>query len=177
VFKLDPASLTVTVLYSFTGSPADGQNPYAGLIADPAGNLYGTTFAGGSGACSNGCGTLFKLDPASLTETVLYSFTGSPADGSSPYAGLVRDSGGNLYGTTAYGGASESGVVFKLDTAGTESVLYSFTGGVDGGVPRAPLIMDTAGNLYGTTYYGGVTGKACGASPRGSCGVVFELVP
>jgi uncharacterized repeat protein (TIGR03803 family) len=163
-----------TVLYTFTGTP-DGANPYGNLIPDPSGNLYGTTLSGGTGtdACSNGCGTVFELE-SSGTEKVLYSFAGYPSDGASPYAGLIRDSSGNLYGTTAYGGKAENGVVFKVSSAGVETVLYSFTGKTDGGVPRAPLIMDSAGNLYGTAYSGGVTGEACG-NPRGSCGVVFKL--
>lgn len=104
-------------------------------------------------------------------------FTGYPADGAFPYAGVVRDTSGNLYGTTAYGGTSDNGIVFKLNTSAKETVMYSFTGGTDGGVPRAPLVMDPAGNLYGTTYSGGIAGPACGGSPNLSCGVVFKLTP
>jgi len=174
VFTFNPAGHQ-TVVYRFTGSP-DGAYPYATLVPDAAGNLYGTTYNGGTGACTNGCGVVFELDKAGA-ETVLYSFRGSPTDGAFPYAGLVRDSAGNLYGTTAYGGTSENGAVFELAAAGTERVLYSFTGGKDGAVPRAPLVLDSTGNLYGTTYSGGVTGANCGGSPLNTCGVVFTLKP
>jgi len=160
VFKLDPAG-TETVLHSFTAGE-DGAMPSAGVILDPAGNLYGTTALGGA----SGLGVVFKVD-TSGTETVLYSFSG--ADGGSPAAGLIRDSEGNLYGTTRAGGAFEWGVVFKLSTTGTETVLYSFTGEADGGGPVADLIVDSAGNFYSTTQYGGV------ASGISGYGVVFKL--
>jgi uncharacterized repeat protein (TIGR03803 family) len=164
VFKLDPSGHE-TVLYRFTGG-ADGRNPYAGLVRDPAGNLYGTTYYGGSSNnCSPGCGTVFKLDTTGA-ETVLHSFTGAP-DGNWPLARLIRDAAGNLYGTTHQGGAFLWGTVFKLDTTGTETVLHSFQGNPDGGSPVAGLIRDAAGNLYGTTLYGGAVGK----------GIVFKLDP
>jgi uncharacterized repeat protein (TIGR03803 family) len=176
VFKLDPTGKE-TVLYSFTGG-ADGNAPYAGVIRDSAGNLYGTTVFGGSGA-----GVVFKLDPTGK-ETVLYSFTGG-ADGNAPYAGVIRDSAGNLYGTTVFGGPYPAncphptppqpgcGVVFKLDPTGKETVLHGFTGGLDGANPVAGLIRDSAGNLYGTTFDGGlpITGKVY------RVGVVFKLDP
>ncbi|MFZ0283800.1 MAG: choice-of-anchor tandem repeat GloVer-containing protein, partial [Terriglobales bacterium] len=139
-----------TVLHSFMGAP-DGDNPFADLVLDSAGNLYGTTATGGFGA-----GTVFKLDPSGA-ETVLYSFTGGP-DGGLPFAGLVRDSAGNLYGTTLIGGTSGVGTVFKLDSTGMETVLYNFcsqSGCADGSQPYASLVRDSAGNLYGTTYGGG----------------------
>jgi uncharacterized repeat protein (TIGR03803 family) len=181
VFKLVPNSnggWTEQVLHQFAAG-TDGANPVAGLTFDSAGNLYGTTFAGGSGTCANfgvaiGCGTVFKLSPkpaGGWTETILYRFTGS-ADGASPAAGLIFDAAGNLYGTTEWGGTSGFGTVFKLaPTAGagwTESVLYSFTGGSDGLFPVASLIFDAAGNLYGTTLNGG-----------GGCqgGTAFKLMP
>ena len=106
---------------------------------------------------------VFKLD-TSGHETVLYSFTGG-ADGGYPDAGVIRDSAGNLYGTTSGGGASGAGVVFKVDTSGNETVLYTFTGGADGGNPYAGVIRDPAGNLYGTTAFGGTAGQ----------GVVFKV--
>src|SRR3984885_13573180 len=144
---------TYTVLNRFRG--ADGANPAAGLIADSAGNLYGTTTHGGA----SGFGVVFKL--SKTVETGLYNFTGG-ADGGTPAAGLIRDAAGNLYGTTAAGGTSGYGVVFKLDTTGKETVLYSFTGGADGaagGVEgsffSAGLIQDPAGNLLGTANGGG----------------------
>jgi uncharacterized repeat protein (TIGR03803 family) len=117
VFKLD-SSGQETALYAFTGGADGGQQFYgyfsAGLIRDPAGNLYGTTFQGGEGACVNtyACGVVFKVNPSGQ-ETVLYTFTGG-ADGGNPYAGLIGDSAGNLYGTTYSGGEHNGGVVFKL---------------------------------------------------------------
>jgi uncharacterized repeat protein (TIGR03803 family) len=161
VYRLDTAG-QLTELFSF--SRGDGGNyPYAGVIGDSAGNLYGTASAGGNA----GAGVVYKLD-ASCHQTVLYSFTGGN-DGSYPAAGVIRDSAGNLYGTTAYGGAAQAGVVYKVDTAGHESVLYSFTGGADGGIPEAGVIRDAAGNLYGTTSQGGAADGALGS------GVVYKL--
>jgi uncharacterized repeat protein (TIGR03803 family) len=112
--------------------------------------------------CDQGCGVVYKLDPGGQ-QTVLYSFTGE-ADGDSPDAGVIRDSAGNLYGTTIYGGTG-SGVVYKLNTSGQETVLHTFTGGADGMWPSAGVIEDSAGNLYGTTQRGGSTGY----------GVVYKL--
>jgi uncharacterized repeat protein (TIGR03803 family) len=157
VFRLEGQD--ETVLYSFTGG-ADGNLPAAGVIQDPAGNLYGTTFAGGA----FGSGVVFKLDPSGH-ETVLYSFTGGRDGGMPGLAGVVQDSAGNLYGTTFTGGAFDSGVVYKVDQSGHETVLYTFTGGVDGGSPQGGVILDSAGNLYGTAAGGGAFGS----------GVVFKL--
>jgi uncharacterized repeat protein (TIGR03803 family) len=140
-----PAAAQETVLYGFLGGP-DGSGPAAGVIFDSAGNLYGTTY----GAGASGAGVVFKLDTTGH-ETVLYAFTGG-ADGGQPQAGVIFDSAGNLYGTTYGGGASRAGVVFKLDTAGHETVLHSFTGGADGYGPLAGVILDSAGNLYGSGY-------------------------
>ena len=172
VFFVDATTGAQTVLYSFTGSP-DGAFPYAGLIGDASGNIYGTTYNGGSGPCTNGCGVVFKLDKAG-TETVLHSLTGYPTDGAFPYAGVVLDTAGNVYGTATYGGESDNGVVFKLDTTGTETMVYSFPGGADGAVPRGGLVLDSSDNLYGTTYDGGLTSAACGGKD-GGCGIVFKL--
>jgi uncharacterized repeat protein (TIGR03803 family) len=155
VFKIDAAGHE-TILYTFTGG-ADGIYPYAGVIEDSAGNLYGTTAGGGA------AGVVYEVDTAGQ-ETVLYSFTGG-ADGGAPYGGVIRDSTGNLYGTTYLGGTANAGVVFKVDTSGTETVLYSFTGGADGDYPEAGVIRDSAGNLYGTTIGGGAAGY----------GVVYEV--
>ncbi|MGH6848236.1 MAG: choice-of-anchor tandem repeat GloVer-containing protein [Methylocella sp.] len=176
VFKLSPSG-TETVLYSFKGG-SDGRFPEAGLIADSSGNLYGTTVeGGGSEGCVFGCGVVFKLSPGG-TYTVLYAFTGG-SDGQFPSAGLIADSNGNLYGTAERGGASGCdafgcGVVFKLSPGGTETVLHSFTGdftGSGGAIPRAGLIADSSGNLYGTTELGGASS---GCDSLG-CGVVFKL--
>jgi uncharacterized repeat protein (TIGR03803 family) len=155
-----------TLLYSFTGEP-DGEIPLASLIQDAAGNLYGTVVTGGTGECGyypyKGCGTVFMLNKSG-EETVLHSFTGTGGDGGNPYAGLIRDAEGNLYGTTSAGGTSDAGTVFKLSKTGKETVLYSFPGNV-GAVPYAGLVRDAAGNLYGTTIAGGEFGY----------GTVFEL--
>src|ERR1035438_4036954 len=168
VYKLDTAGHQ-TVLYSFTGG-ADGSNPYAGVIRDAGGIVYGTALEGGG---TSGAGVVFELDTAGQ-ETVLYSFTGG-ADGAYPTAGVIRDSAGNLYGTTQGGGTAGAGVVFKLDRAGQETVLSSFTGAADGGYPTAGVIRDSAGNLYGTTQGGGITTGECSTGYLPGCGVVFKL--
>lgn len=163
VFKLDPSG--TLVFLPFTGG-SDGGNPTAGLIMDAAGNLYGTAGFGGTFGTGGpfGNGVVFKLDP-SFNETVLHSFTG--ADGEEPSAPLIMDAAGNLYSTTFRGGAAGFGNVFKLDPVrGSLTVLHSFTGGSDGGNPGAGLIMDAAGNLYGTTEGGGA-----------GFGTVFKLDP
>ena len=150
---------TLTVLYRFSDG-TDGAAPFAGLIRDKAGNLYGTTVMGGS----FGYGTVFKVD-TSGNETVLHSFRNS--DGGEPFAGLVRDKAGNLYGTTTGGGFSGYGTLFKVDTSANETVLHSFTNVPDGAGPFAGLVMDKKGNLYGTTVVGGFSGY----------GTVFKLIP
>jgi len=168
VFKVT-ASGTETILHKFTGG-ADGGNPRGGLLRDSAGNFYGTAYAGGA----SGNGVVFKLTGSTLT--VLHSFSGP--DGAHPAAALVRDSSGNLYGTTFYGGTDAScscGTIFKIDPTGTESVLYSFTGGADGKYPAGRLLRDAAGNLYGTTSQGGVVN--CGRFNMHGCGAVFKLDP
>jgi uncharacterized repeat protein (TIGR03803 family) len=170
------------VLYKFSGG-SDGGQPYAGLISDAKGNLYGTTKYGGDlAACPVstvqsfvGCGIVFELSPppsgiGPWMETVLHTFTGG-SDGASPVAGVILDASGNLYGTTLIGGTNSSGTVFKLslpsDSSGpwTETVLYNFMGGTDGAGPNAGLILSASGNLYGTTTGGGSSGN----------GTVFEL--
>ena len=169
VFKLDRLG-TLTPIHTFQNG-TDGRGPYGDLIWDPAGHLYGTTTQGGL----YGGGTVYELSPqqnGTWDETILYNFTGG-ADGNYPVAGVIRDDDGNLYGTTQSGGTSGNGVVFKVDMHGNESVLYSFTGGTDGGFPQADLVRDQHGNLYGTTLFGGVPG-GCGGGP-GYCGVVFKL--
>jgi uncharacterized repeat protein (TIGR03803 family) len=193
VFKLDPSGRE-TVLHTFAGPPTDGANPHGGVVLDSAGNLYGTTQNGGSvsnGSCFRlGCGVIFEIDPTGK-ETVLYNFAGAPADGASPQASLVRDSAGNLYGTTFSGGLyagigqcgdayfSGCGVIFKLDAAGMETVLHNFTGGVGGSSPYGSLIRDSAGSLYGTAYTGGNGQGVCRTfeGNRIGCGVVFKLDP
>lgn len=171
---------TEKVLFDFCYQPtcADGASPRAGLIFDDAGALYGTTVGGGTYDCNGGeagCGIVFKLTPSGsgYAERVLYSFTGAP-DGAFPYAGLILDDKGALYGTTGSGGKKNDGTVFKLTPSRsgyTESILYSFCHArhcSDGEDPDASLIFDKKGALYGTTDGGG--------SPAGD-GTVFKLTP
>jgi uncharacterized repeat protein (TIGR03803 family) len=226
VFKINASGIE-SVLYSFCAASgcSDGANPYAGVVMDTAGNLYGTTLGGGS--LNNG--TVFELTAAG-GEIVLHAFQNTP-DFATPYGGLVRDTLGNLYGTTWFGGANGAGGVFEVSPSQTETrlydkwcalpctqdgnssgatlilskgnlfgtsvlggafghglvfevnirskketILYSFDGvaDADGAAPFAGLIMDTAGNLYGTTTGGGVSG--CGGLQDG-CGAVFKLSP
>ncbi|HKV82551.1 MAG TPA: choice-of-anchor tandem repeat GloVer-containing protein [Candidatus Sulfotelmatobacter sp.] len=152
---------TETILHSF-GASGDGSQPYCALTVDnKTGNLYGTTNVGG--AYSHG--TVFELTPSG-TETILWSF-GNGTDGANPIAGVIRDTNGNLYGTTEYGGDSGYGAVFKLTPSGTESILHSFDlNGTDGAYPVAKLVM-YSGNLYGTTVNGGAYGD----------GTVFKVTP
>ena len=167
VFKLD-ATDKETVLYTFKGG-ADGGSPRAGLVRDASGNFYGTTYSGGG---ATGDGVVFKL--TGHTETVLHSFSGP--DGAHPTGALIRDKSGNLYGTTFYGGtaACSCGTVFKINSTGTETVLYSFTGSADGKFPAGKLFLDGVGNLYGTASEGGFVN--CDNLTDG-CGVVFKISP
>jgi uncharacterized repeat protein (TIGR03803 family) len=191
VYELSPpvspnTPWTETVLYSFSGG-TDGSSPVGNLVLDTMGNLYGTASGGGNPSCPFGCGTVYELSPpvvqgGNWTKTTVYSFGGGN-DGQAPDAGLIFDQVGNLYGTTALGGSTLScdgqtlgcGTVFELSPpaapggAWTERILYSFTGASDGGLPQAPVVLDNAGNLYGSTAQGG--DRSC------LCGTVFELVP
>jgi uncharacterized repeat protein (TIGR03803 family) len=180
VFKLmsDAGGRTESVLYNFCSLPNcdDGASPYAGLVLDGAGNLYGTTLFGGTSCAPYGCGTVYKLAPntdGTWTETAIYSFTGGN-DGSYPWAGVVLDQTGNLYGTTTTGGAYGAGTVFEIapNPGGgwAESTLYSFCSLAncdDGSSSQANLVFDGAGNLYGTTVGGGIY----------RAGAVFMLAP
>jgi uncharacterized repeat protein (TIGR03803 family) len=177
VFEVSPGG-TETVLYSFCSQAncSDGNGPYACLIFDGSGNLYGTTGGGGNGTgCGSetGCGTVFELAPSG-TETVLYSFcpSGNCSGGDFPFAGVIMDSAGNLYGTTLNAHGAD-GAVYELAPDGTETVLHTFTGGSDGAGPRGGVIMDSTGNLYGTTEYGGNT--SC--PDHMGCGTVYKLAP
>jgi uncharacterized repeat protein (TIGR03803 family) len=163
VFEFNPSMNSFLTLHSFTGGN-DGKTPLGKLVLDAAGNVYGTTYLGGT----SGGGTVFKID-ASGNFSVLHSFNGT--DGGAPQAGMVMDPAGNLYGTTSLGGTSDLGTVFKVDTSGNESVLYSFAGGSDGKYPQSGLVRDGAGNLYGTTTQGG---SPCGVP---GCGVFFSIDP
>ena len=176
VFEVSPNSggvSTETVLYNF-GNGHDGIGPNGGLIRDATGNLYGTTYNGGQGGgfCQgSGCGTVFELSPSGggWTETVLHSFNSS--DGYGPEAGVVMDAAGNLYGTAVQGGNFGSGTVFELSPVmgggWTETTLHNFSGQADGAEPESSLILDPAGNLYGTTFFGG----------NDNSGTVFKMSP
>jgi len=184
------SAATEKVIYSFQAG-TDGAYPLAALVADANGHLYGTTQGGGTGACKvapppGGCGTVFELAPPAAAgeawvESVIYRFTGG-GDGANPWAGLIFDQSGNLYGTAEFGGQSENGVVFELTPppttggAWSETVLYAFKGHRhgDGANPQAGLVFDSHGNLFGTTYAGGIP---CSDSAPSGCGTIFELTP
>jgi uncharacterized repeat protein (TIGR03803 family) len=179
VFALTPdgnGGWTETTLHNFSGP--DGRGPTGNLIVDSAGRIYGTTSSGGTcTAQSTGCGVAFELSRNSQghwTETVLHQFGLVPTDGQIPLGGLVMDSQGNLFGTTSIGGhtgcsTTTCGTVFELTPANgiwTETIVHYFIS-KDGAFPEASLAIDSAGNLYGTTYQGGAH----------DAGVVFELSP
>jgi uncharacterized repeat protein (TIGR03803 family) len=159
-----------TVLHTFTGGVDGAVGSMGPLFVDKAGNLFGVAELGGDASCQ--CGTVFKLAPVSgkWKFKTLHAFKGIPNAGF-PYGGVIADSKGSLYGTTGYGGANGAGSVYKLTKsmgAFTETVLHSFTGGKDGGLPTTTLMFDANGNLYGTTSAGG---------DSNGDGVVFKLTP
>jgi uncharacterized repeat protein (TIGR03803 family) len=175
VFKLSRkgSGWVLTTLYTFGGP--DGRNPQTRVIIGPDGSLYGTTSLGGD----NNTGTVFNLRPPAAacksalcpwTETVLHSFQGY-GDGAQPTFGdLVFDAAGNIYGTTPHGGRGDRGTVYKLTPSNggwTETVVYQFQGGVDGATPYGGVVFDSAGNLWGTTGFGGTYNN----------GTIYELVP
>lgn len=189
IFEIS-ASGNFTSLYSFCSLPncADGKSLDSSLVQGVDGNFYGATPAGGSGSsCStslfpDGCGTLFKLTPAGKLIT-LHSFCSLPncADGSGPGSSLALATDGNLYGTTFYGGANCSpygcGTIFKITAEGKLTTLYSFcslSNCADGGLPEAPLVQATDGNLYGTTFAGG---SGCGNGTGCGYGTIFKINP
>jgi hypothetical protein len=195
VFELSPpvvegGAWTFALLHDFVCCTSDGWNSVAGLVRDPAGNLYGSTEWGGaySGLYCDylGCGTVFEVSPPAApgdpwTETVLYRFGGEP-DGLNPFSGLALDQAGNLYGTTYGGGSLGGGTAFQLAApaqpggAWTKTTLHNFNyNSNDGAVPLGTMIFDKAGNLYGTTEFGG-NGCYFNTTPYG-CGTVFELTP
>lgn len=166
VFRLSPGASggwTETVLHNFKGGAQDGATPHDAVVMDSGGNLYGTTISGGGGQCAGGCGIVLRLSPGAngWTETVIHRFAGS--DGANPYSGVVLDATGNLYGTATAGGAYGHGTIYELARTGpntwTYTVLYSFKGSPDGATPYAPPVLDSAGNLYGTTYQGGTRNR------------------
>jgi uncharacterized repeat protein (TIGR03803 family) len=176
-----PAFAQEKLLHNFQAKPA--LNPAAGLISDAAGNLYGTSGIGGNN-CPKVCGTVFELTPTSTglwNFHVIHNFRGG-TDGQNPQGGLIFDADGNLYGTTEYGGSTDCfgqsygcGTVFKLTHTATgwvESILYRFNDSAGGVFPFGTLVMDNAGNLYGSASGGGST--ACDSF---GCGTIFELSP
>ncbi|MGA8326273.1 MAG: choice-of-anchor tandem repeat GloVer-containing protein [Candidatus Cybelea sp.] len=173
VFKLtrSRSGYQEKVIWSFGASQSDGRSPNDGLIEDSSGALYGTTYAGGDGACYNGCGTVFKLTPSggAYTEQILHAFSGA-SDGVSPYGSVLEDSTGALYSTTIFGGVNGAGTVFKLTPSGStyaEQIIWSFGGKSDGTCPYTQLIAGKRGVLYGTTLTGGLRND----------GTVFEIKP
>jgi uncharacterized repeat protein (TIGR03803 family) len=195
VFELSPpaqqgGAWTFTLLHELSGGPTDGKSSQAGLVRDAAGNLYGTTLWGGfegNGDCGSiGCGTVFEVSPPAVsggawTEQVIHFF-GMGTDGFDPEGGLTLGAKGNLYGTTYSGGAGGGGTAFRLSPpsqaggAWTEKIIHSFAYSLaDGAAPMATMISDTAGNLYGTTFFGGDRCFYNGADY--GCGVIFELSP
>lgn len=164
---------TYKVLYAFHGAPSDGSEPQGTLVRDAAGNLYGTTLLGGSGKCAHlpGCGTVFTLNKSGK-ELAVFSFDGE--GGALPEAGLSRDSTGNLYGSTTWGGVkcpgNGCGTIFQLNQAG-KFRSYSFAGQPDGAGPTAAPI-ELSGGLYGTTGGGGASG-----GDTGGFGTLFTINP
>lgn len=194
IFRLAPsgAGYTLTILSKFSGGQ-DGAGPSGNLTLDAAGNLYGATaFGGGGTACSNGCGTIFKLTPTgtgTYTRTTLYSFKGG-TDGTGPGGYMAIDGAGSLYGTTLGGGLpncgnlpnytpdGRCGTVFKLTAAGRKTILYTFADGADGSLPAPGVGRDTKGGLYVAAASGGNTSADCANRIQLSgCGVVFKLTP
>jgi uncharacterized repeat protein (TIGR03803 family) len=178
VFRIDEKGRE-TVLYRFCPKNGcrDGETPVAALIGDAKGNLYGTTvYGGGAKRCGlYGCGTVFKMTETGK-ETALHIFTAG-ADGANPWAGLVMDAKGNLYGTTVGGGASNAGTVFKVSKSGKETVLYNFNAAMDGSGPLSGLVLDAKGNLYGTTVNGGASnaGTVYKLSQKGEKTVLYSF--
>jgi len=184
VFKLEKTASGWTETKTFEFNGTDGSHPYAGLTWDPRRQVfYGITqFGGNLNDCYDesfpaGCGVIFELDRTGTKETVLYSFTGK-ADGSFPYANLILDPLGDLYGTTPLGGdpTCHCGTVFVRTARGTFFTLHTFTGGADGGYPYGSLLLDMRRlALYGTTYQGG--DLTCEMDGSSGCGTVFAIRP
>src|SRR5579862_152047 len=165
VYRISPSG-SYTNLYSFVGSPNDGANPYAGLVPGSDGNLYGTTYSGGTG----NFGSVYRISPGA-SHTNLHFFVGFPGDGANPASGLVQGSDGNFYGTAFNGGANNFGTVYRISPSGSHTNLYSFVGSPnDGANPQAGLVQGSDGNFYGTTLFGQTSnfGSVYRISPGGS---------
>jgi uncharacterized repeat protein (TIGR03803 family) len=170
------------VEHDFQDDGTDGYWPYGGLVFGASGALYGTTIIGGAACGYYVCGTVYEVarDVKGIPhESVIHNFIGGSTDGRYPQDGLIVDSAGDLYGTAWIGPGDGPGMVFELTptsgNAWTETILYSFTGGADGGNPIAGLTLDASGNLFGTTSIGG--GGKCNGVEGPGCGVVFEVTP
>jgi uncharacterized repeat protein (TIGR03803 family) len=178
VFKLDPRTKVLTILHAFTAG-ADGSHPFSGLTFGPDGMLYGATFDGGSATCGPaGCGTIFRIDPASGMLTTLHAFADIATDGAFPLGAVAFDRSGMIFGTTEGGGPTHSGTVFKLDPQSQVlTVLHTFTFfDKNGAFPNAGLTFNAAGSLlYGTTFFGGKSG--CRAAGGGGCGTIYSFDP
>jgi len=175
VFRITPSG-TFTLLYDFPGV-SGGSSPFAGLVQGDDGKLYGTTFSGSGAGSFFGAGTVFQMDLAGGTPTILHSFSGG-ADGGNPYYGaLAKGTDGNFYGTTYGGGMVNSnfpqgtGTVFRITPAGTLTTLHTFTGGADGYGPEGGLVLGSDGNFYGTTGFGDFF------STTASGGTIFKITP
>jgi uncharacterized repeat protein (TIGR03803 family) len=182
IYKLSPKG-TGTVLFAFQGglNVTAPQLPSGGILLAADGNIIGAALAGDNPACKLGCGSVFSLDKAGNMQ-LLHEFTGG-ADGSNPSGPLVQDAAGNLYGVAKSGGdhhcpafflfqGQGCGVVFKIDTNNVFTVLHTFTGGKDGAVPQEGLLLDNAGNLYGTTFKGGKL-----KNTRLNNGTIYKISP
>ena len=187
-FHYQGASWVLNPIFEFNGT--NGAFPYGRLTVGPDGALFGVSYYGGIPECHDeaGCGLVFRLQPPQTfcanpfcfwTETILYQFNplNAPRDGYGPNGGIVFDSAGNLYGTTDMGGEGDQGTVYEITRSGggwVENSIFQFDSGPDGGIPNAGMVIDQAGNLYGTTYQGGDPTCLFGDL---ACGVVFELSP
>jgi uncharacterized repeat protein (TIGR03803 family) len=186
IFRVDTGSKQrETTIYKFGGLERhDGASPVGPLAIGSDGDVFGATIYGGPrGACKTGCGTVFRLSSRGSSkyfENTLYAFTDGP-DGAGPLSGIVLDAHNDLFGTTSYGGGSSKcdggcGTVFELVRRGNAyglKVLHTFTGGRDGWFSQYdPLAIDSAGNIFGATYYGGYSGRNCLWT---GCGTIFEL--
>ncbi len=164
LFEISPAG-TYTILHEFTGE-SDGGAPVSAPMQASDGNLYGNT-----SFSSVSAGTIYKFSPLSGTFTTIFSFAPDGSQGKQMAAPLIQASDNNLYGTTAFGGISDAGTIFKLSTSGSLLVSYSFPGGAGGALPLAPLIQATDGNFYGITFYGGTITGEC----KNGCGTIFKM--
>ena len=194
VFELRPTSMGYKekIVHTFEGGAKDGANAFPTLIMDPSGNLYGTTWNGGTGGAKNGDGVLYELDTAGKIK-VLYNFGANPDEGTQ-VMGLARDSQGNFYATSETGGPNQystnciqtnflpsfgCGTLVKIDPNGNETLLHVFTGvNGDGGSPMGAVTIDAidaSGNIFGTTLLGGAGSCQPGNSSTPGCGTIFEI--